>query len=369
MHSRRLLPIFALFTLTALALAEPLAALARAGGGQGYGGGGSGSGGFGGGGGLFSFWPLLFFGHGSGATTLIVLLVIYYLYKNYSQRQMGQFGGINPAREAWSPTLDAGVTNDDARGPIAVAPMAARPDQGSIATGIAAIKARDPNFDQAAFLDRAQTAFFKVQQAWQARNQDVARDVMSDALYERHKMQTDQLLANHQIDMLENMVIGHATIVAVTAATPYDSIVVAFSASMTDYTIDENTKTDRQRQSRSADLHRALDLHPSRGCQERCRRNPARQHLSVVRRPAEPAKWPMHLLRRLREDVVGRLGRRLDRAGLGGRRFGGAARRRAAPSSALQHLDAGDVLSRGLEPLVHRHGGQHEPGGRPAADR
>jgi len=50
------------------------------------------------------------------------------------------------------------------------------------------------------------------------------------------------LIANHQIDMLENIVIGHAGIVAVNAATPYDSIVVAISATMTDYTIDENTK-------------------------------------------------------------------------------------------------------------------------------
>jgi hypothetical protein len=65
---------------------------------------------------------------------------------------------------------------------------------------------------------------------------------MSDALYERHKMQTDQLLASHQIDMLENIVIGHANIVGVTPGKPYDSIIVAFSASMTDYTIDENTK-------------------------------------------------------------------------------------------------------------------------------
>jgi hypothetical protein len=65
---------------------------------------------------------------------------------------------------------------------------------------------------------------------------------MSDALYERHKMQTDQLIANHQIDVLENIVIGNAHIMSASAGNAYDSIVVAFTASMNDYTIDENTR-------------------------------------------------------------------------------------------------------------------------------
>jgi predicted lipid-binding transport protein (Tim44 family) len=215
----------------------PVAALARAGGGQEYGGGGfgggDGSGGFGG----IPLWPLLFFGHGSGVGTLILLLVVYYLYRRYATG----FGTmtVNPAGEAWNTAFE---DQPSAAGPTIVVGGAPVADAQVVAAGIAAIKQRDPNFDEAAFLDRAQTAFFKVQQAWQARNQDLARDVMSAALYERHKMQTDQLIARHRVDVLENIVIGHATIVAVTPGTAYDSIVVAFSASMSDYTIDEQTK-------------------------------------------------------------------------------------------------------------------------------
>jgi predicted lipid-binding transport protein (Tim44 family) len=252
MISRRLMTLAVLAPLF-LFLASPLEAWARAGGGQGYSGG-SGGGSFSGGGGLWSLWPLLFLGHGSGFGTILLVIVVYYIYQQYARRQAGQTGDMTGggldandirrfARQGtWSPTLQSGVTDDDASGPIYVGKPAATLDPNSIAAGIAAIKEHDPNFDQAAFLDRAQTAFFKLQQAWQARNQDLARDVMSDALYERHKMQTDQLLASHQIDMLENIVIGHANIVGVTPGKPYDSIIVAFSASMTDYTIDENTK-------------------------------------------------------------------------------------------------------------------------------
>ena len=245
--------VLATLALIALALAAPLAAWARAGGGQGYGGGGDG-GYSGGGGGVFNLWPLLFLGHGSGFGTIILLIIIYYIYQQYTQRQARQLGDItgggfdrNDMRRlgrqgSWSPTLDAGVSDDDARGPIWVGTPHAAIDRDAIAAGIAAIQQHDPNFDQAAFLDRAQTAFFKLQQAWQARNQDLARDVMSEALYERHKMQTDELLAKHQIDVLENIVIGHAGIVAVDTGKAYDSIVVSLSATMTDYTIDEHTK-------------------------------------------------------------------------------------------------------------------------------
>lgn len=231
----------ALLPWLALVALVPLEALARAGGGQNYGGGGGGgfSGGDDFGSGLFSLWPLLFLGHGTGFGTIIVLFVLYSMYRRYVR---SQGNGNGPMREAWSPTLSGGVTDDDARGPIAVAPRVQTATPEEIAAGIAAIKAHDPNFDETAFLGRAQTCFFKLQQAWQARNQDIARDCMTDALYERHKIQTDQLIANHQINMLDNMVIGHASIAGVNAGRPYDSIVVAISASMSDYTVDENTK-------------------------------------------------------------------------------------------------------------------------------
>jgi predicted lipid-binding transport protein (Tim44 family) len=214
----------------ALAVAGPATALARAGGGQNYGGGGGG--GFGGDdyGGLWSLWPLLFLGHGSGFGGLVFFLIILWIISRRGRAAGMSFGAASPA---------SGYQPSAAMEP----PAPARTfDQSALTAGVTAIKQRDPNFDERAFLDRAQTAFFKLQQAWTARNQDLARDVMSDALYERHKMQTDQLLAAHQIDVLENVVIGSARIVDVHAGGSYDAITVAFTASMTDYTIDEKTR-------------------------------------------------------------------------------------------------------------------------------
>jgi predicted lipid-binding transport protein (Tim44 family) len=214
--------------LCALALAVPAAALARAGGGQSYGGGG---GGFGGDdySGLWGLWPLLFLGHGSGFGSIAFFLIILWIIQRRSRAVGMAFG--------------AGTPDPGTAGNAVISPVPAKEfDQSAIDAGLAAIKLRDPNFDERAFLDRAQTAFFKLQQAWTARNQDLARDVMSDALYERHKMQTDQLIAAHQIDMLENIVIGSARVIDVHPGVAFDSISVAFTASMTDYTIDEQTK-------------------------------------------------------------------------------------------------------------------------------
>jgi predicted lipid-binding transport protein (Tim44 family) len=227
MMMTRLLAGAALSVAVFLTLAS--AALARAGGGQGYGGGGFGGGGFDGGGGLFSLWPLLFLGHGSGSA-ILVFIVLYYLVRQMQARGGAPYLTSGSSTASYIPTA----------GSPSIAPKLA--DADAIAQGIETIQKRDPNFTEAVFLDRAQTAFFKVQQAWAARNQDLARDVMSDALYERHKMQTDQLIANHQIDVLENVVIGHARIADVQPGGTYDAITVAFSASMTDYTIDERTK-------------------------------------------------------------------------------------------------------------------------------
>jgi len=215
-------------------LAVPAVALARAGGGQGYGGSGGG-GGFGGddGDGLWSLLPLLFLGHGTGFGGLIAFLIVLYVVKQLRRGASTSFGSILDGGSAPAPGMPVGQVLD-----VPVRTF----NQDAAAEGIAAIKAKDPNFDERAFLDRAQTSFFKVQQAWAARNQDVARECMSDALYERHKMQTDQLIANHQIDVLENIVIGNAHIMSASAGAAFDSITVAFTASMTDYTVDESTR-------------------------------------------------------------------------------------------------------------------------------
>ena len=215
----------ALLALTLL-LMSPLLALARAGGGQSFGGGGGfggggygggyGGGGFGGGGLLL---PFLFFGGGGGGF-IFFLFILFALWQVYRRMSLG-----NPMQASnWGP---------------AYAPMAQM--RSTLSDDLAALQAKDPNFNQQMFLDRAQAAFFALQKAWMDRNLEPARVYMSDGIYHRWKTQIDAMIAAHKKNILDNLVIGGVQIVKVQTDPNFDSITVRIDASAADYEVDDTT--------------------------------------------------------------------------------------------------------------------------------
>ena len=207
-------------------LTSPLLAFARAGGGQGFGGGGGGFGGgggsFGGGGGFGGgglLLPFLFFGGGGGGFFffLFILFALWQVYRRMSVR--------NPMQASnWGP---------------AYAPMAQM--RSTLTEDLAALQAKDPNFNQQMFLDRAQAAFFALQKAWMDRNLEPARVYMSDGIYHRWKTQIDAMIAAHKKNMLDNLVIGGVQIVKVQTDPNFDTITVRIDASAADYEVDDTT--------------------------------------------------------------------------------------------------------------------------------
>jgi len=207
-------------------LTSPLLAFARAGGGQSFGGGGGGFGGgggsFGGGGGFGGgglLLPFLFFGGGGGGFFffLFILFALWQVYRRMSIR--------NPMQASnWGP---------------AYAPMAQM--RSTLTEDLAALQAKDPNFNQQMFLDRAQAAFFALQKAWMDRNLEPARVYMSDGIYHRWKTQIDAMIAAHKKNMLDNLVIGGVQIVKVQTDPNFDTITVRIDASAADYEVDDTT--------------------------------------------------------------------------------------------------------------------------------
>ena len=224
---RRRLVLGVLLALTVV-LMTPLLAFARAGGGSHF----SGGGGFGGGGGGFSsggggggfgggslLLPFLFFGGGGGGF-FFFLFIIFALWQVY--RRMGL---RNPMQaSSWGP---------------AYAPMAQM--RSTLTEDLAALQAKDPNFNQQMFLDRAQAAFFALQKAWMDRNLEPARVYMSDGIYHRWKAQIDAMIAAHKKNVLDNLVIGGVQIVKVQTDPNFDSITVRIDASAADYEVDDTT--------------------------------------------------------------------------------------------------------------------------------
>ncbi|HXN05217.1 MAG TPA: Tim44-like domain-containing protein [Candidatus Acidoferrum sp.] len=225
MSLRRRLGLAAGLALSVI-LTSPLLAFARAGGGQSFGGGGGGFGGgggsFGGGGGFGGgglLLPFLFFGGGGGGFFffLFILFALWQVYRRMSIR--------NPMQASnWGP---------------AYAPMAQM--RSTLTEDLAALQAKDPNFNQQMFLDRAQAAFFALQKAWMDRNLEPARVYMSDGIYHRWKTQIDAMIAAHKKNMLDNLVIGGVQIVKVQTDPNFDTITVRIDASAADYEVDDTT--------------------------------------------------------------------------------------------------------------------------------
>ena len=214
--------------VVALSLLVPDVALARGGGGGhagggggSFGGGGGSFGGGGGGGGGFFFLPLFFGGGGGGAFGIICLIVILAIV--YYAVIRPRMGGLSSYEPGYTPTPPAGY---------------GAPDPSA---GIAEIQANDPGFNEQAFLDRAQAAFFQLQKAWQDRNVDEGRAYMSPGLYQSWKAQVDQMTAQHKKNILENLFIQGMHIARATHDQNFDQIAVRIDASAMDYEVDDQT--------------------------------------------------------------------------------------------------------------------------------
>lgn len=103
----------------------------------------------------------------------------------------------------------------------------------------AELEKRDPLWDLQTMTSRVNEVFFKVQAAWTERNQDLARDCMSDPLYYRHKAQTDQMLATKTRNVLENIQLAEILVYSVSdyQDDARDTFAAQLTGSMIDYTV------------------------------------------------------------------------------------------------------------------------------------
>ena len=106
------------------------------------------------------------------------------------------------------------------------------------------LEKQDPVWDLEAIRRRVSQVFFKVQEAWMERDQNLAKDCMSKAIFDKHKMQTDQLIAEHRRNVLEDINLAEIEIVDVEdfADNKRDRFWVYFKGSMKDFMADDRTR-------------------------------------------------------------------------------------------------------------------------------
>ena len=105
------------------------------------------------------------------------------------------------------------------------------------------ISENDPMWEIGHVKARVEEAYFKVQEAWRDRDQDVARKYMSNRLYTKHKLQTDDMRRRGIRDVMELINLEEATIVEVLdyRDDSKDAFWALLKGSMIDYTIVEKT--------------------------------------------------------------------------------------------------------------------------------
>ncbi len=109
------------------------------------------------------------------------------------------------------------------------------------AVSLDALKARDPNFNERVFSERAKKAFAIIQQAWSARDLAKAEAFLSDGIYEQFNIQLSELREAGLIDHMEGLNVRNAYAVGFQTDKNFDVIHLRIDASAVNYRKDEKT--------------------------------------------------------------------------------------------------------------------------------
>ena len=118
-----------------------------------------------------------------------------------------------------------------------------RKKSGEAGEMLARIKNSDPSWNPDHIRDRVRKAYFSLQRAWMARNQDLAKEFMSEKLYNHHKMMTDAMIARHEKNILDEIELSDSQVVSVEDHTGGDRDIlwIYITGSMIDYKINDVT--------------------------------------------------------------------------------------------------------------------------------
>lgn len=101
----------------------------------------------------------------------------------------------------------------------------------------------DYNWNYENIKKNIEEAFYKVQSAWMERDQDIAKEYMSDKLYSKHKLETENMKLRREKNILENLTLLGVIPKSVqnNEGTDMDCIWFKIRAKAKDYTINEDT--------------------------------------------------------------------------------------------------------------------------------
>lgn len=110
-------------------------------------------------------------------------------------------------------------------------------------SAIKGLSKKDFNWDYDQMKSDIEEAFYKIQNAWIERNQDLAKEYMSERLYIRHRSKTGWMKVRKEKNILENMKLIKATPIAVKDrdGVGEDIVWIHIKAKAKDYVINEES--------------------------------------------------------------------------------------------------------------------------------
>lgn len=101
----------------------------------------------------------------------------------------------------------------------------------------------DPSWNFEDYKATIETIFYKVQNAWMERDEDLAKDCLSHNLYDQYRTKSEWMIVRHEKNILKNLKLLEAVPVDIEdcAGSKNDVIWVYIKASAVDYTVDDQT--------------------------------------------------------------------------------------------------------------------------------
>ena len=170
------------------------------------------------------------FGFGDLLLILVILGIIYFVVKRFRSRNTMQMSAVG-----------AGYSSYPAPAPD---PVYAPPAPEAIAKdpkveGLNHIREMDPSFSEKAFKDLSEDIFFKIQGAWTKRDLSGVRHLLTQEMFNVFQEDVNKLLAEKQINRLENIAIREVEIVEAGQNRGEEFIAVKFYANLLDYIVDD----------------------------------------------------------------------------------------------------------------------------------
>ncbi|HWP21593.1 MAG TPA: Tim44-like domain-containing protein [Candidatus Cryosericum sp.] len=103
------------------------------------------------------------------------------------------------------------------------------------------LKQKDPNFNEQALLEKVGNQYIQMQNAWQNKDWEPMRAIMTDALYNQMARQLQTLVDAKQTNYVERIAVLETRISRYAVEADNDVLVVRLSTRITDYTKDDRT--------------------------------------------------------------------------------------------------------------------------------